>query len=1304
MFHRGTRVKRQRRSPPSPSIHIGTIVCRSMSSWLWSCSLILTLGGVLSSSAEHRPPVPDDCQSSPFEDEGLALICSLSAINSAEEKTNFSVIPFEHTLSLTVRCREPSLSHLEADGFRSLLHLRKLTLDGCHLRSIPPRAFQGLDKLRSLTVKTRNAGVLSVATDAFVGLGALEHLDLSGNYIRYLSSHALCPLPKLMSLNLSHNEIGTLADLGSSLTCLEAVQRIDLSHNDLAHLSSEYVTPDTWPQLEELRLDHNYIRSLKGNILRMKTRLHFIDLSNNQLSTLPEHLFQDASRLKRISLSNNSLVALPPKLFEGPVSQSLEVLDLSGNLLTSVEAPLLDNLEMLTFLDLSFNALVSIESARDLRGLGALQSLKLSHNKLSRLPNLPLPSLRSLVLSHNELGSKLPGRVFSKLPSLSHLLLDFNAIEELPESLFVNSSRITVLDLSHNRLATMPPAINSLKSLQSFAISHNHLKNLSRLQLPGLWRLQASGNRLGNVTALQLVGLPALQVLDLSQNRIKDIEKSAFDGNQPLQALRLDDNKLTRVEGLFRNLPNLTWLNVSANEISVFDYAMVPTTLQWLDIHQNQLRSLENYFSLEAQAQLTHLDASFNQIQQIGPQNVPNGVETLLLNDNEIAVLVPYTFFKKGQLKKVDLSVNRLEMVDRNSLRLSSEQTTEAGVTPFMPRDTRPKFYLGGNPIRCDCHMAWFKSINNADVNALQNFPHVADLESIYCQLLYSREKSFVPLVEAKTEEFLCSYKTHCFALCHCCDYDACDCEMTCPSNCTCYHDTTWTKNIAECSNAEFRDLPEQLPMDATEIFLDGNNLEQLHSHTFIGRKNLKVLYLNNSLISIVDNHTFNGLASLEVLHLEDNAISQLQGDEFHGLLFLRELHVENNRIRAVNNATFRDLRSLEVLFLHGNHIMDFPAWTLALNPQLRSVQLAGNHWSCSCRFMENFRLWLIRSQEVVHDSHQIMCVSANEAGTDVLTSSMMNITNCLQDSAITATTHIQQIANGQAVDERGFPEANGGVMVSRLLSDFLPIFFSIVAVVVALVIVALLVFLYRNEARLWLYSKYGIRFFHRIDGIMDDADKIFDAFLAYSAKDEVFVRQVLAPELEISHTSQQYKLCLFYRDLPSIHHHLHGGATNHNIYHQIPDSIVQAAEASRRTVIILSEHFLKSEWARYDYKSGLHTALRCNRGQKLIVILLGDIASRRDLDPELRLYMKSGIVLQWGDKLFWDKLRYALPDTRVLNSSAFSPDTNSFRYETYNPHHSMATRSMGSSTYQSVLTTTTPDEQDSTRTMTIHI
>ena len=89
-------------------------------------------------------------------------------------------------------------------------------------------------------------------------------------------------------------------------------------------------------------------------------------------------------------------------------------------------------------------------------------------------------------------------------------------------------------------------------------------------------------------------------------------------------------------------------------------------------------------------------------------------------------------------------------------------------------------------------------------INALNNagqYPRAMDLDSIYCRLSYGRgSRSVTPLVEASSSDFLCPYRTHCFALCHCCDFDACDCEMTCPPNCSCYHDQSWSTNVVDCS------------------------------------------------------------------------------------------------------------------------------------------------------------------------------------------------------------------------------------------------------------------------------------------------------------------------------------------------------------------------------------------------------------------------------------------------------------------------------------------------------------------------
>ena len=112
----------------------------------------------------------------------------------------------------------------------------------------------------------------------------------------------------------------------------------------------------------------------------------------------------------------------------------------------------------------------------------------------------------------------------------------------------------------------------------------------------------------------------------------------------------------------------------------------------------------------------------------------------------------------------------------------------------------QPEFYFGENPFLCDCNLEWLKTINQEENAAL--YPRVNDLESIECTLMRSKERSSIPIVEAKSTDFLCSYKTHCLALCHCCDFVGCDCETTCPGNCTCYHDQSWSVDIVECSSS----------------------------------------------------------------------------------------------------------------------------------------------------------------------------------------------------------------------------------------------------------------------------------------------------------------------------------------------------------------------------------------------------------------------------------------------------------------------------------------------------------------------
>ncbi len=221
---------------------------------------------------------------------------------------------------------------------------------------------------------------------------------------------------------------------------------------------------------------------------------------------------------------------------------------------------------------------------------------------------------------------------------------------------------------------------------------------------------------------------------------------------------------------------------------------------------------------------------------------------------------------------------------------------------------------------------------------------------------------------------------------------------MTCPDNCSCYHDRGWTVNIVDCAAAGFAEPPPAIPMDATEVYLAGNSFARLSSHSFIGRKQLRVLYLNGSRIEAILNYTFYGLRRLAELRLEDNAIARLEGHEFSGLSGLRLLRLDRNRIEAVGPGTFDRLDSLEVLRLDHNRLAAIDGGAgagfsfLGLfsgtggggSPYLVEVALAGNPWECSCALAA----WLRDHRAKIVDAERVTCRAAansDEAATRVL-------------------------------------------------------------------------------------------------------------------------------------------------------------------------------------------------------------------------------------------------------------------------------------------------------------------------------
>ena len=516
-----------------------------------------------------------------------------------------------------------------------------------------------------------------------------------------------------------------------------------------------------------------------------------------------------------------------------------------------------------------------------------------------------------------------------------------------------------------------------------------------------------------------------------------------------------------------------------------------------------------------------------------------------------------------------------------------------------------PEFFLGHNPFYCDCEMEWLQKINQMAHRGTH--PRVMDLDNVQCRLnnYNNGDESTIPIMRVDNSQFLCPYQAHCFALCMCCDFFACDCRMQCPEGCSCFHDSTWSANVIQCSSRGHTDVPALIPMDATSIHLDGNNFTgTLESQAFIGRKRVTSLYLNASMIGAINNQTFNGLTELEKLHLEDNLIHSLQGYEFGNLTSLTELYLQRNKLAYIDSNTFSALMSLQILYLHDNLLTLQPIWEWSTQlSSLNALTLSSNPWSCQCDYVSRFVMYTQKlGKDIIVDESSIQCQPGDHEKPP-----QFFLAN----------------ANGTCTDALAIS------LTDQSWSQVLSIAISAIALCIVVAVVSVILFVFRTPLRVWLHSKYGVRmcsgFCVKQSGGGQTRDKLYDAFVSYSVKDEDFVHQVLVGQLE-QNEEPGYKLCLQHRDLPN--------------NSSIADTYSSIATLCAKQVLVVSLSFLETEWPKIKY------SVQDLRKWKPLLIVTEELSSL-DLakNPEFNILMKTAVVIRWVETGFWNRLKYYLPD-----------------------------------------------------------
>ncbi|XP_017476543.1 PREDICTED: protein toll-like [Rhagoletis zephyria] len=327
-------------------------------------------------------------------------------------------------------------------------------------------------------------------------------------------------------------------------------------------------------------------------------------------------------------------------------------------------------------------------------------------------------------------------------------------------------------------------------------------------------------------------------------------------------------------------------------------------------------------------------------------------------------------------------------------------------------------------------------------------------------------------------------------------------------------------------------------------------------------------------------------------LYLEGNLFRQLPSNGTFGYANVTRLYAAHNRLNIVLPAHLPP--SLTVLDLRANHLERLSAGFLRsyLNGSetLTELYLSENPWLCDCE--TELLLYTLRAQSArIPDAGDMYCA---------------NFPN---------VTLLNVIFNDVCV----LPTSSLGLM-TRLIAIFLTI--------LLLLSLVTLYYKYELEVKIWLHAHNLTPVCFSIDDL--DNDKTFDAFISYSHKDKCYVNNTLLPQLE--HGDPPFRICTHERNWLA-------GA-------YIPEQIVESVAQSRRTIIVLSQHFVESDWGRMEFKTAHQCAINEKRA-RIIIIKYGEITNTAGLDSELEAYLRMNTYLDSEDPRFWQKLRYAMPHKR---------------------------------------------------------
>ena len=483
-----------------------------------------------------------------------------------------------------------------------------------------------------------------------------------------------------------------------------------------------------------------------------------------------------------------------------------------------------------------------------------------------------------------------------QLNCLLSLDLSFNKLSSLPPEI-LSLTNLQSLDLSANQLSSFPPEIGALTNLQSLDLSANQLSSFPSeiCSLTNLQSLDLGGNQLSSLPS-EILSLTNLQSLYLRNNQLSSLPPE-IGALTNLQSLYLISNQLSSLPPEIGALTNLQSLDLSDNQLSSFPPEILSlTNLQSLDLRGNQLSSLPP--EIGALTNLQSLVLSFNKFSSLPSEiGTLTNLQSLYLSSNQFSSF-PFEIFSLTNLQSLDLGFNKFSSIPPEILALTNLQSLDLSSNQFSSFPSEicsltnlQSLYLGGNQL----------SSLPSEILSLTNLQSL-DLSS-------NQFSSFPPEIRALTN-----------------------------------------LQSLDLNDNQFSSLPPEIGAltNLQSLYLSDNQFSSLPPE--IGAlTNLQSLYLSDNQFSSLPPE-IGALTNLLSLDLRSNQFSSLP-PEIGALTNLQSLDLRGNQLSSLPSEIL-SLTNLQSLDLRSNQLSSIPKELMKLNLRLHSGESNYLFHSSSNRFI----------------------------------------------------------------------------------------------------------------------------------------------------------------------------------------------------------------------------------------------------------------------------------------------------------------------------------------------------------------